>query len=608
MGAVGNLPGGLGGRFIDFLGHMRPDARLEKTVLGRKFIGPVGLGTRLDGTGLASNAWTRFGFSFLELGPVTETAYAASDLSREEAKESLVFESPATIDPGTLAEQLRRQQASPVHLIVRLYPENVASPKTTAEELLKLAQPLIAHASLFSIDISRNGVLPAWSKAEWQIFWQSLKDGNASASWLLVVPVTGQAVHTEGITADCEGIILDAHQLTNGTHVVGPAGKPMLLEMLWQIRAQRGDTLPIIASGGIHQPKDAADVIKAGATFVQIDTGLIYSGPGLPKRINEAVLSTLPTATETVTPRLAKLSWFWTSLMGLGMFVGSLLALWIALTRVVLPYDEAFCGINRAQLQAINARVLPFMSHDRVTLAGAMIDIGVLYLSFSWFGSRRGEHWAKVAVLISAGAGFFSFFLFLGFDYFDPFHGFVTAVLFQLFVQGIVGDLPVRTKAHQVDWTESKEWRRAQWGQLLLVIHSVGLLGAGVIICGVGISDVFVPTDLNFLQTKLNILREANPRLIPLVAHDRATLGGMLIASGLIYLLGSMWGLRRGAGWLWHAFLWSGLAAYACAIGVHFWVGYVDWHHLLPAFGGLWLLLMGLGLCRGWLTAKPAAQ
>jgi len=269
----------------------------------------------------------------------------------------------------------------------------------------------------------------------------------------------------------------------------------------------------------------------------------------------------------------------------------------------VLPYDEAFCGINREQLQQINDRLLPFMSHDRVSLAGTMIAIGLLYISFSWFGSRRGEHWAKVAVLVSGGAGFFSFFLFLGFDYFDPFHGFVTAVLFQLFVQGIVGDLPAVKPSQSIDWTESPEWRRAQWGQLLLVIHSVGLLGAGIIICGVGISDVFVRTDLNYLQMELGTLREANPRLVPLVAHDRATLGGMLLASGLVYLLGSLWGLRRGAGWLWHAFLWSGLAAYACAIGVHFWVGYVDWHHLLPAFAGLGLLLAGLGLCRKWLMA-----
>jgi len=604
MGKIGNLPSGLGGAFIDFLGHMRPDARLEQTAFGRKFIGPVGLGTRLDVTGVATNAWTRFGFSFLELGPVTDTTQTAKNLQRDEAKEALQFEAPATIDAVSLTERLEQQQSSPVHLIIRLRVENATTPQATAEALLKLAQRLVAHTQLFSVDISRAGQLPAWSQDEWQIFWRSLTAREAKVSWLLVLPVSGTVTLPTGILDGCAGIILDAYQSTEDTQVYGPASKPLLLEALRTVRAQCGGTLPIIAAGGIHQPADAAEALQAGATFVQIDTGLIYAGPGLPKRINEAVLSTLPPMEAAAPIRLAKLSWFWTGLMGLGMLIGSILALWIALTRVVMPYDEAFCGISRAQLEQINERLLPFMSHDRVSLAGTMVAIGLLYLSFSWFGSRRGEHWAKVAVLVSAGAGFFSFFLFLGFDYFDPFHGVVTAVLFQLFVQGIVGDLPMRTNAPAVDWTETPTWRRAQWGQFLLVIHSVGLLGAGIIICCVGITDVFVSTDLNYLQTELGVLREASPRLVPLVAHDRATLGGMLISSGLIYLLGSMWGLRRGANWLWHAFLWSGLAAYACAIGVHFWVGYVDWHHLLPAFAGLGFLLLGLALCRDWTKAK----
>jgi len=603
MGTVGNLPCGLGGAFIDFLGHMRPDARLEKNAFGITFIGPVGLGTRLDGTGTATNAWTRFGFSFLELGPVTESAQPAKNLRRNEAHNSLQFESLATIDSVSLAARLKRQHPSAVHLIVRLHIQNATTPQATAEALVKLARPLLEHTQLFSVDVSSQGTLPSWAVEEWQTFWRMLQAVDSKTSWLLVLPVTGKAVYTTGLSDGCAGVILDAYQSAGGLQVYGPKSKPLLLETIRQIRTKFGESLPIIASGGIHQPIDAAEALQAGATLVQIDTGMIYSGPGLPKRINEAVLSTLPVAAEASPIRLARLSWFWTSLMGLGMFIGSLLALWIALNRVVLPYDEAFCGINRAQLQQINARLLPFMSHDRVSLAGTMIAIGLMYLSCSWFGSRRGEHWAKVAVLVSGGAGFCSFFLFLGFDYFDPFHGFVTAVLFQLFVQGIVGDLPQRMITPVVDWTETKEWRRAQWGQLLLVIHSVGLLGAGVIICGVGIGDVFVHTDLNYLQTELNTLREANPRLVPLVAHDRATLGGMLIASGLVYLLASMWGLRRGAGWLWHAFLWSGLAAYACAIGVHYWVGYIDWHHLLPAFAGLGFLLVGLGLCRGWLIA-----
>lgn len=602
MRMVGNLPAGLGGTFIDFLGHMRPDARLSKRVLQQDFVGPVGLGIRLDGEGLASNAWTRFGFSFLELGPVTKETFAADNLRREEDREALYQDAPATISPDELAARLHEQRPSSTHLIIRLQPEKTDSPQNTADELLRLATPLRSFTHFFSLDLAPEGKLPAWSETDWNAFWHQLKQTESQTKWLLVLPITNEDL--PDITPGSDGILVDAHQRAGETQIYSPAAKPWLLTALKKLRAKLGDEFPLIASGGIHQPQDAADAIQAGATLVQIDTGLIYSGPGLPKRINEAMLSLLPAEADKPEARLVRHSWFWTALMGLGMLLGSLLALWIAMTRVLLPYDEAFCGITRTQLQAINERIIPFMSHDRVTLAGAMIAIGILYLSFSWFGSRRGEHWAKVAVLASAGMGFFSFFLFLGFDYFDPFHGFVTVILFQLFIQGMVGEQPAKRSAPGIDWIESTAWRRGQLGQLLLVLHSIGLLGAGLIICGIGVNDVFVQTDLNYLKTELSVLREANERLLPLVAHDRATLGGMLLAVGIIYLLGSMWGMRRGARWLWHAFLWSGLAAYTCAIGVHFHVGYVDWHHLLPAFAGLWLLLTGLGLSHKWLTAK----
>ena len=126
------------------------------------------------------------------------------------------------------------------------------------------------------------------------------------------------------------------------------------------------------------------------------------------------------------------MTWFWTALMGAGMLLGSMLALVIAATRVVLPYDEAFVGRSRDELAALNPRLLPFMAHDRVSLAGTMVALGVMYVGLSLFGIRSGLHWAQVSVYVSAFTGFASFFLFLGFGYLDTFHAFVTAVLLQL--------------------------------------------------------------------------------------------------------------------------------------------------------------------------------
>src|SRR5262249_17345828 len=132
-------------------------------------------------------------------------------------------------------------------------------------------------------------------------------------------------------------------------------------------------------------------------------------------------------------PPATQMSWFWAMLMGSGMLGGGVLAMIIASTRVGLPYDEQFVGMSREQLTGVNSRLLAFMAHDRVSLAGTMIGVGVFYVQLSLFGMRLGYKWAREAVLISAFAGFASFFLFLGFGYFDPFHAFVTAILFSFF-------------------------------------------------------------------------------------------------------------------------------------------------------------------------------
>ena len=91
-------------------------------------------------------------------------------------------------------------------------------------------------------------------------------------------------------------------------------------------------------------------------------------------------------------------------------------------------------------------------------------------------------------------------------------------------------------------------------------------------------------------------LSSADPRVVPLVAHDRATLGGMLLAAGWLFLLPALWGFRRGSSWLWWSLLIAGVIAYAAAIGVHYAVGYLSVKHLFPAFGGLALMLIGLVL------------
>jgi hypothetical protein len=227
-----------------------------------------------------------------------------------------------------------------------------------------------------------------------------------------------------------------------------------------------------------------------------------------------------------------------------------------------------------------------------------MAAIGVLYTGLSWFGVRHGRHWAQVAILVSSAAGFVSFFLFLGFGYFDPFHAFVTAILFQLLLFALHGRVAAPSHVPARMRVEDRAWRLGLWGQLGFVIQGLGFIGAGLLISAIGATHVFVHEDLEFLQTTAPALAAVRPHLVPLVAHDRATLGGMLLASGLVILLASLWGFRPGERWLWWTLLAAGLPGYGAAIAVHYAVGYESAFHLAPAFVGLALFVAALAAAR----------
>jgi hypothetical protein len=134
----------------------------------------------------------------------------------------------------------------------------------------------------------------------------------------------------------------------------------------------------------------------------------------------------------------------------------------------------------------------------------------------------------------------------------------------------------------------------------------VGFTVAGLFISFIGATHVFVPEDLEFMRTTAHAIASAGPRLVPLVAHDRASFGGMLLVCGLLFLMIGLWGFRRGERWLWWALLVAGLAGYSAAIGVHYAVGYHSPFHLAPAFAGLALFGSAMALSYPYLAAGGA--
>jgi dihydroorotate dehydrogenase len=600
MGALARLP--LGTVVIDFFGHMAPDPKLACKFGSLRFSSPVGLGTGIDPTALATAAFSRFGLGFFEIGPITERPHPASTPAVVDARGETLTICATDENAGVETTAARLANISDrFPLIVRL-------PSDTAEACI-VVNRLASLAAAFSCSASTTQ-----SSAFEELIQLCARHDKPV---LLVVPASDDSSHVAAIADHLAaerviGLLIDGSLQPDGHRTMNAAAFKACVASVRRWRGRLGSETLLIASGGIHEPSHALELLKAGASLLQIDSGLVFSGPGLPKRINEAIVHYQKSSSDVPQPptvsRPAQQAWFWGLMMGISMVVGGLLAMVIAATRVVLPYDEAMTGMTRDEIASSNDRLLHFMQHDRITLAGTMLAVGILYCALSWWGIRRGWHWALRTVAVSAFAGFFSFFTFLAFGYFDPFHAFVTAILFQFLLLMISSEYAPLRLPDIIDLHNDWRWKCSQWGQLLFVMHGTAIIVAGIVIAAVGSTSVFVPEDLEFLETNAQHLMDTHPGLVPLVAHDRATFGGMLIACGLAVLLPSMWGFRRGHAWLWWTLVTAGTIAYFATIAVHWHVHYTSLKHLIPAYGGLAALWIGGCLSYPYLCQREHAS
>jgi len=84
--------------------------------------------------------------------------------------------------------------------------------------------------------------------------------------------------------------------VTRTDELGGLSGKPLnarATEFIHHIYEVTDGKLPIIGSGGIFTPEDAYEKITAGATAVQVYTGLVYEGPTMVRKINRGLLKLL---------------------------------------------------------------------------------------------------------------------------------------------------------------------------------------------------------------------------------------------------------------------------------------------------------------------------
>lgn len=287
------------------------------------------------------------------------------------------------------------------------------------------------------------------------------------------------------------------------------------------------------------------------------------------------------------------------ALVGAGGF-----ALFVAARGEFLPHDVAFIGMTPPELCAVNeCRIVHFMIHDRVAFGGALVAIGGIYLWLVAGPLGAGERWAWDLLAASGAVGFASFLAYLGYGYLDTWHGVATLVLLPLFAGGLAVNRPTLDpdSGNGRSWFARPAWLtsvrdRVCVGRGLLVGVAVGMAAGGVTILAVGVTVVFVPEDVAFLGMGRADLDAVNPRLVPLIAHDRAGFGGAVGCCGVL-LAGVAWRAAFDRACR-QALAVAGAVGFGAAVGVHPAIGYTDALHLAPAVAGAGLFAAGWWLSR----------
>ena len=291
--------------------YPRPAKCQPREVMGIQFPNPVGLAAGLDKNGAYIDALAALGFGFIEIGTITPRPQPGNPKPRmfriPEAQavinrfgfnnlgvDALLRNVAAAKYKGVLGINIGKNFDTPneravddyLHCLRKVYAHahyvtvNISSPNTKNLRALQekdvLGQLLQALKQEQQILANRHGkYVPIALKIA-----PDLDDGQIADIAALLMQY-----RFDGVIATNTTLARDAVQgLPHGEEAGGLSGVPVRdrsTAVIKALAAHLAGALPIIGVGGILSSDDAAQKIEAGASLVQVYSGLVYRGPVL---------------------------------------------------------------------------------------------------------------------------------------------------------------------------------------------------------------------------------------------------------------------------------------------------------------------------------------
>jgi len=320
----------LANRSLRLLSHLRtydgspPRTGTPREVFGLKFANPVGLAAGFDKSARYIDDIAQLGFGFIEVGTVTPRPQPGNPLPNlfRLVEDRALINRMGFPNDGVEATVRRLQKRRYRGICGVNIGKNFDTPlELASRDYITCLRAVYATADYVTINISSPntpGLRDLQEASSLDKLLAELVDARETLSGVhgkrvpLLVKIAPD-LDEQGIESIC-GVLMrsgvDGVVATNTTtsrppslrshnakEFGGLSGAPLhslSVNVIRSLRSQLGDAFPIVGVGGISSAATARLTFEAGASLIQLYTGLIYEGPGLVRDTMRAGNSTEP--------------------------------------------------------------------------------------------------------------------------------------------------------------------------------------------------------------------------------------------------------------------------------------------------------------------------
>lgn len=289
------------------------DPRLTVNLLGKEFKNPVGLAAGFDKNAEMFPFLSHLNFSFIELGTITHEPQPGNPkprLFRLPEDQALVNRFGFNNDGAEkIAERLTHFKNSTTHKVINIGKNKLVDNKDATANYMQSFELLFPYMDMCVVNVSSPntpGLRALQEKNSLTELLQTMvyykkEQGNSALPILVKIAPDLNDHELYDVIEVVKNVGLDGIVATNTSvrrpstlrsslknETGGLSGKPLQkrsTQIIKFLHKKSNGTIPIIGVGGIFTAEDAYEKIKAGASLVEIYTGLIYEGPAVVKNI-----------------------------------------------------------------------------------------------------------------------------------------------------------------------------------------------------------------------------------------------------------------------------------------------------------------------------------